>query len=91
MDKTIICPGCGWTGTVEGLVQGVCPRCRYENRLDPGGLFTLLEMLDDDVQMYDGVYMDLFLKSLFKFLGYPDNQDEWSDYLVVHPSDIDGG
>lgn len=71
MDKTIICPGCGWTGTNELLNQeGGCPDCSYENGLPPYRLFTLSEMLEGDA-IYDEVMMDLFLKSLFKFLGCP--------------------
>lgn len=76
MDKTIICPGCGWTGTTEMLGHwGDCPECDYENRLEPNRLLTLSEMVENNGR-YNEVRMDLFLKSLFKFLGYPDDQME---------------
>lgn len=91
MDKTIICPGCGWIGAVEALNQeGGCPDCSYENGLEPYRLLTLAEMLNDAGE-YADIRMDLFLKSLFKFLGYPDNQEEWPGCQVVHWSEIDGG
>lgn len=87
MDKTIICPGCGWTGTIEMLgYWGDCPECDYENNLEPNRLCTLLEMLERG-GVYDGVQMDLFLKSLFKFLGYPGNQNEWSTCVLVQLRD----
>jgi len=68
MDKTIICPGCGWTGTVETLDQDGCPDCGYENNLEPYRLLTLSEMLNDEGE-YDDIRMDLFLKSLLEFLN----------------------
>lgn len=90
MDKTIICPGCGWVGRDEELHEGACPSCGYENGLPPYRLLTLSKMLNDE-GVYTDAYLDLFLKSLLKFLGYPDDQDEWSDYEVVHYMSIDGG
>lgn len=76
MDKTIICPGCGWTGTVETLSGwGACPKCGYENGLEPYRLLTLSEMLADDEGEYNDACVGLFLKSLFNLLGYPDNRD----------------
>lgn len=87
MDKTVICPGCGWTGTIETLVQRACPNCGYENNLEPYRLLTLSEMLDEK-EYYDEVLMGLFLKSLFKFLGYPDDKSMWSDYEVVYYYDL---
>jgi len=68
MDKTIICPGCGWVGTIEGLDHwGACPQCEYENGVDPNRLLTLSEMLADEGE-YSDARIGLFLKSLFKFL-----------------------
>lgn len=97
MDRTIICPGCGWTRILETRDEldrleywNTCPSCGYENSMEPYRLLTLSEMFAGEGE-YDGVYMDLFLKSLFKFLGYPDNRDKWLEWHVVHWSEIDGG
>ncbi len=92
MDKTVICPGCGWTGAIgkASSPNSDCPACGYSNGAPPFRLLTLSEMFTDG-DTYAGVRMDLLLKSLFEFLGYPDNRDEWWDYRVVHYDEIDGG
>lgn len=79
----VICPGCGWIGTIEGLSDGVCPNCRYENNLPPLRLLTIKEMLEDDEQgEYDGVRMDLFLASLFRVLYDVKGKDEMTEEKV---------
>lgn len=66
---TIVCPGCGWTGDIEGLSDGACPNCRYENNLPPLRLLTIKEMLEDEESgEYNDVRMDLFLASLLRAL-----------------------
>jgi len=31
----VICPGCGWRGSVADLSSGACPNCGYENNQAP--------------------------------------------------------
>ena len=63
--NAIICPGCGWVGTIETLQDGgCCPECNYENGVEPNRLLTLSEMMEDSTMEYVDVRMDLFLKSL---------------------------
>lgn len=66
---TVICPGCGWTGTVGKLNLGACPKCGYENGAPPYRLLTLDEMLRITDIEYIDVRMDLFLVSLLNLLG----------------------
>ena len=72
LDKTIICPGCGWTGFEKDLesvgdLSLVCPSCGYENNAWGSNykLYTLTEMMEHDCE-YNDVRMDLFLASLIK-------------------------
>lgn len=65
----VVCPGCGWAGTIETLGKwGCCPQCNYENGVEPNRLLTLSEMLQYEV-VYVDVRMDLFLPSLFTDLA----------------------
>ena len=68
LTMTIICPGCGWLGTVDKLCLGACPECEYENGAPPYRLLTLGEMLRITDIEYINVRMDLFLASLFKLM-----------------------
>ena len=67
IDNCIICPGCGWTG-LDGLANGACPRCGYENDMPPNRLLTLSEMRESNVE-YNNVRLDLFLKAYIRLLG----------------------
>ena len=70
LEETVICPGCGWTGSVDQLQYGACPDCWYENGTYPYRLLTLSEMLKHETE-YNDVRFDLFLLSVFALL------DEW--------------
>lgn len=63
----VICPGCGWTGSIEGLNRGACPQCKYENNMPPNRLLTLSEMREGDVE-YNEVRLGLFLEAYIKLL-----------------------
>ena len=63
MTETVICPGCGWVGSIDRLAEGSCPDCGYENNAPPHRLLTLSEMIYDN-EPYNDVRMDLFLQSL---------------------------
>jgi hypothetical protein len=63
----VICPGCGWTGNVDGLTLGACPQCKYENNMPPNRLLTLSEMRKDDVEYYE-VRLGLFLEAYIALL-----------------------
>ena len=63
----IICPSCGWTGDLDGLVRGACPQCEYENNMPPNRLLTLSEMRKSNVEYYD-VRLDLFLEAYIALL-----------------------
>lgn len=78
MGDYVICPGCGWTGDVDKLTRGSCPRCEYENGVPPNRLLTLSEMRESDVE-YNDVRLDLFLEAYIKLLRRERsqmNQDE---------------
>jgi hypothetical protein len=71
---TVICPGCGWSGSVQQLstdiMVGSCPNCEYENGAEPYRLLTIEELIGTEFEdtEYHDVRFDLFLKSLFKLL-----------------------
>ena len=64
----IICPGCGWYGKRRALKKGACPKCEYENGVEPYRLLTLKEIQESST-LYNDVRLDLFLKSLLTLLN----------------------
>jgi len=63
MDKTIICPGCGWCGLIVELKAGSCPHCEYENSMEPERLLTVAELLQDDLPTFNDVNLGAFLRA----------------------------
>lgn len=63
MDKTIICPGCGWCGLISELKAGACPNCEYENSAEPERLLTVAEILQDDSPTFNDVNLGAFLRA----------------------------
>jgi hypothetical protein len=66
MDKTIICPGCGWYGHMKELFNGACPNCEYENSMEPERLLTVAELLQDDSPTFNDVNLGAFLRAYNK-------------------------
>ena len=69
----VICPGCGWTGCLDGLANGACPDCGYENGRPPWRLLTIREMLTDSGE-YDDVRMDRFLQAILAVMETRETQ-----------------
>jgi hypothetical protein len=70
---TIVCPGCGWAGKEEDLVDSAgfldCPECGYENGFEPYRLLTVKEMLQFPLGgHYHDVNMFEFLNAIKPFL-----------------------
>jgi len=64
MDNTIICPGCGWSGSRNDLGKwGDCPACQYE--YSDGPLPSINSMMTDNT-LFNDVRLDLFLKAFLK-------------------------
>jgi len=70
-NDTIICPGCGWIGSIDRLDEGACPDCAYENNTPPHWrLLTIGELLSESEPTdYCDMRMDLFLQSLLQVVG----------------------
>ena len=70
---TIVCPGCGWVGTEEGLEfhsgSWDCPDCEWQNRQPPFRLLTVKEMMEFPQEgEYRHVDMYAFLNSIAPYL-----------------------
>jgi len=63
--NTVVCPGCGWAGTVDDLADGSCPTCAYENNEAPHyRMETLGEILAGPTPPANDVDLHRFLRGV---------------------------
>lgn len=62
-----VCPGCGFIGNV-GAVYESCPKCEWENGVEPYRLLTLDELVKDGDGIYNDICMSAFLISVIRLV-----------------------